>query len=507
MDIKNYINILWRRKSIIILTVIVTLGIVTVITLKMTPIYSATTTMRIALNATGAVSYQDYMYADRLENTYVKLATTTPVLDELEQKLGISYVPSISVKPVTSTELIQVTVESPDPNLAASASNTLANILIERSSELYTGRGESALEILRQQVSSMEQEVNQARIDYENLVATQSTPAEDISTAEEVLNVKQQLYVSLLEQYEQTRLSESLRTNSITIVDPAGPPEKPSKPNKLLNIGLGFMVGIVGGLGLAFLFENLDTTLYSTEQIEAISKVPIIGKVPRLGKQNSFENMNADFAYGEAFRRLRTNILSTDIPIRTLLITSGQPREGKSRIVANLAFIIAQSGRKVAVIDADLRIPAQNKLFNIENDNGLSSILEQKTQFTNEPRSSVFQGVFIIPSGPLPPNPSELLGSDQMRMLIEKLKNLVDIVLIDSPAALAVADAAILAPMVDAIAIVVCRGKTSKGEVQTVLTQLGKSNGNIIGIIENLAEHVNGYYYYKDKQKMIAPRK
>jgi len=502
MDLKQYLLILWRRKWVIVITTLVTLVVVIIATLKTTPIYSATATMRVASTSSGSITSYDYMYADRLMNTYVKLATTRPVLDELEQKLNLSELPPIEVKTLSQTELIQITVEHSNPETAALAANTLAEILINQSLELYTGSGESSLEILSEQVSSMEEEVNQARATYTNLVENSPEDTEAIQTAQEMLDLKQQMYSSVLEQYEQTRLRASLRANSVSVVEPAFPPPDPAKPRKELNIALGFIVGAVGGLGLAFLFENLDTTLYTTDQIEAVTKLPSIGRVPQLGKLNSFDDMNTDFSYGEAFRRLRTNILSVEFPVRTLMITSARPREGKSRIVANLAFVMAQSGRRVVVVDADMRVPTQYKLFNIENNVGLSSILEQNARFTDELQSSDFQGVYVIPSGPLPPNPSELLGSDQMKLLIEKLKNTFDLVIIDTPAILAVADAVILAPMADAIALVICRGKTSRGDVRSVQTQLSKINGRFIGVIENKAEHTNGYYYYKQKKNL-----
>jgi len=503
MDLKHYLRILWRRKWIIVITTVVTLTIVVVGTYKTTPIYSATATMRIASSSTGSVSSYDYYYADRLMNTYVKLATTTPVLDELVTRVGLGSVPEIEVKTLPQTELIQITVEHSNPQTASLAANTLAEILISKSLELYTGSGESSLEILSEQVASMEQEIAQARTEYLNIVESSPADTEAIQSAQEMLDLKQQMYSSVLEQYEQARLKASLRENSISVVEPASTPEKPAKPRKELNIALGFMVGAVGGLGLAFLWENLDSTLYTTEQIESVSKLPVIGKVPPLGKENSFEEMNANFSYGESFRRLRTNILSIDFPIRTLLVTSAKPREGKSRIAANLAYVMAQSGRKVVVVDCDMRVPSQYKLFSIENKFGLSSILEQKATFTEELQSIDLDGVHVIPSGPLPENPSELLGTGQMKNLLDRLATVFDLVILDTPAALAVADAAILAPMVDAIVLVVCRAKSNAGEVRIMQAQLKKVDGKVIGVIENRAEHTNGYYYYHHKKMSL----
>jgi len=275
MDIQHYLAILWRRKWIIAMTVLVTEIIVIIGTFMSVPIYSTTTTLRIALASSGSVSSNDYFYADRLMNTYVKLATTTPVLDELKQRLGLSKLPIIEVKTLPTTELIQITVEDSDSNTAILVANTLGEILISKSLELYTGSGESSLDLLSKQVSTMEQEVSEARTVYLDLVAKTPEDTEGIQNAKQMLDLKQQMYASILEQYEQTRQKLSLRANSISVVQPAMFPDSPVSPRKVLNIALGFMVGMIGGLGLAFLFENIDTTLYSADQIEMVSELRI----------------------------------------------------------------------------------------------------------------------------------------------------------------------------------------------------------------------------------------
>ena len=363
MELRTYIDILWRRKWIIIITILLTEIIVIIGTFLAKPVYSASTKIRIAAAANGAISYSDYMYADRLMNTYVELATTTPVFDDLKKQLGVSILPSIKVVTIPNTELIQITVEDKNPALAAEAANTLANILINQSSMLYAGTGKSASEILNTQVTVMEQQVNEARLNYLSLLTNDPNNVDGIQVAKQKLDLEQQLYNSLLDQYEQARLNEAIRQNSISIVEPSEPPIKPSKPNKALSIALGFLVGMLGGLGLAFLFENLDNTLYTTKQIESVTHLTIIGEVPEIDQTNSFSNLDNNLSFGEAYRRIRTNIFSVDSPIRSLIITSADEKEGKSSIVANLAYTMAKSGLKVVVIDADLRLPSQHKLF------------------------------------------------------------------------------------------------------------------------------------------------
>jgi capsular exopolysaccharide synthesis family protein len=481
-------------------TLLVTMVVVIAGTLLVTPVYSASTVIRIATAAGGSIDYYDYMYADRLMNTYVQSVTSIPTLNQLTQLLQIQKPPQIKAEIIPNTELIRITVEDTDPIFVADVANDLSNILISQSDTLYSGGGKNPAEILNEQLNQLSEELAKARSDYESLLMNSPGDTEQLSALNQSINLKEQIYASVLDQYDQARVREALRENMVTVFEQAEVPKAPTKPNRLLNISLGLIVGLIGGFGLAFLFENLDTTLNTTDQIEAITKLPSIGKIPQLKKTNSFNDMNNNFAYGESFRRLRTNILSVEFPMKTLLITSAEPREGKSRIIANLAYAMAQSGRNVVVVDGDFRLPSQHKLFNIGNKVGLSSVLHQKSAFKETLKASEFQGVRVLPSGPLPINPSELLGSDYMKTLINQLANIFDLVIIDAPAALAVTDAAVIAPMVDAVALVILRGKTSARAVQSVLDQLNNIKARWIGVIVNQAEMYDNQYYYRRKK-------
>ena len=155
MELKTYINVLLRRKWVILITIVVTLAVVIIGTLLTTPVYSATTTLRIATAANGSINYSDYMYADRLINTYVQMSTTKPVLDELKRRLNLNELPQIGVDTIPNTELIRISVEHQDPTQAANIANTLGEVLMSQSLELYTGSGKSSMQILSDQVTRM----------------------------------------------------------------------------------------------------------------------------------------------------------------------------------------------------------------------------------------------------------------------------------------------------------------------------------------------------------------
>jgi len=500
MELQDYLAILWRRKWVIVITIIVTEIVVIVGTLLTTPTYSATATLRIATAANGAVNYSDYMYADRLLNTYVQISTTKPVLDELKRRLSLINLPQIEVKTIPNTELIQISVEYKDPTLAANITNTLADILVSQSAELYMGGGKSSLDILSEQVTRMEDEVNQARIEYLDLVAKNPGDTAGIQAAKQAMDLKQQIYVSTLDQYEQSRLREALRANSISITDPAVPPLSPSKPRKVLNITLGFLIGSIGGLGLAFLFENLDSTLYTAEQIENVTKLPALGSIPNVEIQTRMVANNGSNPYGEAFLRLRANIhsLNQDTPISTLVVTSPEPGEGKSTIATNLAIALAKSGQKVVIVDCDMRIPTQHRIWKLPNNKGLSKVLMQESDLEDAIQETSIPMVQVLTSGPLPRNPSELLGSPQMDGIIELLRQRFDTVIFDSPSILEVTDAAVLAPNVDGVLLVVNRARSRKENVRAACKQLIDVKANTIGVVINRAEH-NGSYYYKKR--------
>jgi succinoglycan biosynthesis transport protein ExoP len=302
----------------------------------------------------------------------------------------------------------------------------------------------------------------------------------------------------LLEQYERARVTEAMRANTVSIVEPAVVPQAPSKPRKKLNIALGVMVGLASGVGLVFLFENLDTTLYTTEQIEEATELSVLGKIPTARRQRQIVFFNGDSPQGEAFGRLRTHIftLDHDAPLQTLLVTSAEPREGKSTVVANLALAIAQSGQRVIVVDGDLRRPTVHKIFDLSNEIGLSSVLKQEATLDEALQGGKTPGVKVLTSGPLPPNPAELLDSPQMTALIEQLVQQFDMVLLDSPSLMAVTDAAVLAPTVDSVVLVIGRAQARQEAVQTACQQLANVKTRWV-LVVNRAEQDGAYEYYR----------
>lgn len=506
MDLKAYLYILWGNKWIIFTTVLVTVIGVTVFTLLTTPIYSAAATLRVAAASLGSVSYTDYMYADRLMNTYTRIGTSKPVLDELKETLGIQTLPEIKISTIPSTELIQVTVKSSSPEIAQTAANALAEILVAQSKNLYSGGGKSSHEILNEQLVQVESELATLREDLDALMDDPDADTEAVTRTNDAIKLKENTYSTLLDQYEQARLRDIFRENIVTVVEPAGFPVSPSSPRKLLNISLGLLIGFVGGVGLVFLLENFNSRLYTTDQVEFISDLKPIGKIRYFKKSNllSATNGNSKINYTifrESFRRLQVSIASQNFDesqegaLKTLLFTSALPGEGKSIIVKNLGVAYAQSGLTTLIVDCDMRIPTQHKMFGVTNRLGLSTVLNQQIKHTDVIRKTGLSGLYLLTSGPVPTNPTKLLGSSHMKDLVEQLQKKFDIVIFDAPALLSVADTLTIARLVDGVALVTRLAYSKVESVEEACRQLNEIQAHMIGVVINNAEE-NGTYYY-----------
>jgi len=302
----------------------------------------------------------------------------------------------------------------------------------------------------------------------------------------------------------QSGRTKTERNFTISLIDPAIMPDSPTSPSPILNIALGVILGLVGGVGLAFLFENLDTTLYSTQQIETTTQLTTLATIPtaRNKKKQPTTFLNGNSPQGEGFRRLRTNLNLPEAkkPLQTIMVASAEAGEGKSTIAANLAYAIAQSNRSVVVIDTDLRLPTLHKIFNLPNQTGLSNVLKHEAGLAEVVQDSHIPGLQVLTSGPQPANPAELLALSEMVNLIEQLSRQYDQILLDTPALLAVTDALVLAKLVDGVILVVGRTQTRQEAVQAACRQLGNVKAPICGVVVNRAEPNQSYnYYYQSK--------
>jgi polysaccharide biosynthesis transport protein len=335
-------------------------------------------------------------------------------------------------------------------------------------------------------------------------------------------DANRQLYQDLLQRLKEAGVSAGLRSSNIRIVDVARTPTSPIKPNVPRNIELGLILGLACGIGLAFTLESLDTSIRTTEEVNAISTLPALGTIPlqfasngslrkRLKPvpvQTNDSESPALVTYArpkseaaEAYRSLRTSILlsSFGAPPKVILVTSALPQEGKTTISANSALVLAQRGGRVLLIDADLRRPGIDKLFGFRSRGGLSTLISGGDKFEDVvvPFAEL-PNLWILPAGPIPPQPAELLGSTVMKDQLARWRTEFDHVVIDTPPCLSVTDAVLLSPEVDRIILVARAGKTTKIALRRACDLLLQVNARVMGIVLNaLNMHsAEGYYYY-----------
>ena len=265
------------------------------------------------------------------------------------------------------------------------------------------------------------------------------------------------------------------------------------------------ILGLLIAVGIAFLVEHLDDTVKSPEDVTEVAGIPTLGAIVRMkpvkGEEYSLTALrNPRAPATEGFRTLRTNLefTSVDEPVRSILVTSAVPGEGKTTIASNLAVVFAQSGKKVLLLDADLRRPGIHRAFDLPNAFGLTNLLRaEEVPLDAVAHATAEPNLRVITTGPLPPNPAELLASQRMKSVLARLGREVDMIVVDSPPLQVVTDAAILATEVDGTLLVIDAGRTRKGSVRNAAEALSRVGAKVLGATVNrLSDRVGNYYYY-----------
>ncbi|MGC4046860.1 MAG: polysaccharide biosynthesis tyrosine autokinase [Armatimonas sp.] len=303
-------------------------------------------------------------------------------------------------------------------------------------------------------------------------------------------------------QLNNLNLRGKTRNPSVSIIDEAVTPTDPVRPKRSQNIMLSFVLGAFLGLCLALLQELFDDRINSPEEAERVLRLPSLGHVPLIEEEGlrMIRDISTFSPLMESYRSLRTNInfAAVGANLRTMVVTSSVPAEGKSTTVANLAMSMAMENRRVIIVDADLRRPSQHKLFKQDSSPGLTDILLGTHTLDQVLRSTGVANVSLLPAGTPPPNPAELLGSREMQRLIDQLKEISDLVLFDSPPTLAVADSVVLSSRVDGVLLVIAFGETKKANTRKAQELLARANAHVLGTVLNRMESpTNGYYYGK----------
>lgn len=435
MEPARHLRVARRWWWVIVAGLLVGGGSAYAISQVMTPIYRATVTLLVnQTQVPGVIAYNDVLASERLTKTYRELVTQQPVLEE---------VAADAEPPLTADELASMIEVGIVPDT----------------------------QLLRLSVKNA-----------------------DPVVARQLANDMAALFI------ENNESNGLARPGTVSIVEPAHEPRHPVLPRTTWNVLIGALAGVLAACVIAVVYEYLDDTIKAAEDIEAATGLATLGGVPRYAQLRA-EGLAAAASDGpahEAYRMLRTNLQFSTFDAKTLLVTSPNAGEGKTTITSNLAVAIAQTGLRTVLVDADLRRPAVHRVFGLGNGAGLTSaLLSPETDVTRFLQPTELRHLVVMTSGPLPPNPSELLSSSRLEATLEALKQHADVVLFDSPPALAVADASILAGKVDATMLVVNPGKTRVHALRRSAETLALSRTRVLGVVLNkLTRRSPGYYGY-----------
>ena len=337
------------------------------------------------------------------------------------------------------------------------------------------------------------------------------------------LDSNRTLYEGLLEKLKEAGVTAGLRSNNFRIIDAARVPTSPSEPNIPRNLSFALVLGIISGVGLAFVLENMDNTVRTPEQAQAVSALPSLGMIPlgsksgnrgpsgkRLALTASNEavetvtQIRPQSQMAESYRALRTSLLLSNLgaPPKVIMVTSARPQEGKTTTSINTAIVLAQKGVRVLLIDADLRRPSIHKALGMGPRSGLSNVLTGSATLQQTISTSpILPNLLVLPAGTPPPNPAELLASANMRELVMELRESYDHIVIYTPPTLSVTDAVVLSPRADATILVIRSGQTTKQALRRARDILMQVNAHVAGVLLNAVDLTSpDYYYYYEYQ-------
>lgn len=452
IDLKQLFDMFWSRKIIIFLIILIFIGMGTVYTKFMIkPDYKSVATLVLTKKSTDdkTITQTELTLNQKLVATYTQLVRSdivlAKVIENLNSQIDLNTLRnSISVNMVTSTQFIEISVKNEKPETAQLLAKEISNVFIDKIKEIY-------------------------------------------------------------------------KMDNISIFDEPKINNKPYNINYIKNISIFTIIGIAVSIAYVFLVSMLDTSIKSQDEAEKRLELNVLAQIPNynLENKNKITEKEELITYNdpkspiaEIFRTLRTNIqfMASNKALKTLLVTSSMPGEGKSWVSANLILAFAKEGKKVLIVDADMRKGRMHKVFNIDKKPGLSNYLsgiidkEDKDNVFNYIKRTNIENLYIMPTGDVPPNPSELLLSERTTKLVETLKGIFDMVIFDGTPSLIVTDAVILARQVDATLIVTAYKTTKMGDIEKIKKHIEKVGGKIAGIVINkipisAKKYENSYYY------------
>jgi polysaccharide biosynthesis transport protein len=497
-----------RRWAIPVALITLVGGVVAyAVTRRITPTYDAQATVYVQagpqqVGANTGVALSN----DQVTQTAATLMTEPPILQRVIDELKLNTTTDqlsrrVTAIPITNAQLVNVVVQDPDAALASRIANALTGDFVDQVTRQNNQRTNAAGAAYQDQITTLTNTVNGEVNQRAKAPRSQDTTGLD---AEITANYAELATVTA--QYSAFKETQALNQETVSIAAPAAQPSQPSSPKLALNLALGLVAGLLVALGIAALAEYLDQGLDSEEDVRHRLGVPCLAIVPRFNpRPGSRAERRHEERARESYRRLRTNLLFSelDTPLKTIVITSARPGEGKTRTASNLAVSLASSEKSVLLIDADMHRPNQHRIFHKPITQGLSEMLLEASQ-TDRPtlngrHETTYANLSVLTSGVLPPNPSELLASRRTRLVIHGLEKQRDLLIIDTPPAQALTDALSVAAHSSGVILVVESGKTNAAQARAVIESLRSVGARVLGVVLNKAKdrQLASYYYYE----------
>jgi len=506
LELRDYLQVIKARKWVIVQAIVVVTLAALAVSFLQTPTYEGEAKVLITDRDAGAAllgfAVGEFTGpAERNLQTQVQLMQVRPIAEETVRELGLRTTPAellerVTVAAVGQTNIIRVVATDPDPEMAVAIANQMAEGFVNWSQQ-----------VRRESIAAAATEVELRLEDAQDQVLEVGRRISDEGRTDELdaeLRILAGLYTTLAEKLESLRIQQQLETGAGRVVSPAVVNETPLSPQPLRNGALGLAVGLVFGLGMAFLYEYLDNTIKSTEVAEKLFGAPVLGMIPletfEKGEQRRLTIVqHPGSPAAEAYRALRNSLdfINFEHDIKTLLVTSAAPAEGKSTVAANLAASLAQAGKKVVLVSCDFRRPTSGDFFGLQNMIGLSDVLFGSHSIKAALQRPGDENLLVMTSGKMPPNPSELLGSQKMHELLTELGEWADWVILDTPPLLAVADPAAVARWADGVLMVTRAGVTTREAAAKGAEMLENVGARIVGsVVWGLEGGAAGGGYY-----------
>jgi capsular exopolysaccharide synthesis family protein len=482
-----------------VLTTAIAGGVMALRSLNRQPTYTANALLSvIPLGTGGGIDYGTYLYFERLAATYSTIARSARFDNKAKALLNVPNVPNFRIEVLPQTELMLFSVDAGTPELAQRYCNQLVQLLIEENQNRYADVG--IIDQLRQRRDELNQEVN--RLTQQRAEANLEVPRNDekIASLDRELQSKSGDLTNVSNAYSQATSTIATVSNALSIYQLAELPSVSSDRNPLINITIAAAAGLMAGIALTFVLENLNTKLFTERQVESATQSSIIGRVPRINRKHVHNVFKYDPLAAEGFRRMRVaiNPSITDTSRKIITVTSSLPDEGKSIVAANLAYAFAQVvDQCVVVVDCDLRRPTLHRLYDLPNTAGLTNLLMDQCKLDEALQETEFSRLSVLTAGTEVSTPTEFLSSQRMTELLQMLGQRFTTIILDLPPLLAASDALALAPQSTGVVFVVDPQRVNEKAVKVAISQLHAPDITLQGVVVNRTQLDAGSQYLR----------